>query len=143
MPAADMNFDSIAFRESYYLTNITPQRHKFNRGIWKKIEYNVRELTKKYDSLIIITGCVFTDTTYNYPHKVGNVSVPAYYYKVIADIQELRAFCYIVPNDPKDVNCEDYGEIDEYIYTVDQLENLTNIDFFYKLPKYQQELLEK
>ncbi len=143
VPAADMSFDYTAMNESFLMTNIAPQKPEFNRGIWLRIENNVRELRMKYDSLIIITGCFFTDSTYNYPQKIGNVSVPAFYYKVIADIEESRAFCFIVPNDPKDEKGEDYGEIDEYIYSVDQLENLTNIDFFYKLPKYQQELLEE
>ena len=41
-PAADMAFSAEAMKHSFYYSNISPQDPSFNRGIWKKLEEQVR-----------------------------------------------------------------------------------------------------
>ncbi|NTW34371.1 MAG: DNA/RNA non-specific endonuclease, partial [Bacteroidetes bacterium] len=48
-PAGDMKFDSIAMTESFFLTNMSPQLPDFNRGIWQRIEQQVRNWVQEYD----------------------------------------------------------------------------------------------
>ncbi len=41
-PAADANFDEQALKETFYLSNISPQIPKFNRAVWGKLERKSR-----------------------------------------------------------------------------------------------------
>ena len=41
-PAGSMAFNATAMTESFYMTNMSPQAPGFNRGIWKKLESQVR-----------------------------------------------------------------------------------------------------
>ena len=61
-PAGDMAFSKIAMDESFYYTNMSPQLASFNRGIWKKLETQVRNWAIEYDSLYIVTGPIFSDS---------------------------------------------------------------------------------
>ena len=40
------------------MSNISPQLPAFNRGIWKKLEKQVREWAKKEGGLYVVTGPV-------------------------------------------------------------------------------------
>lgn len=42
-PAADMSWSEKAMEESFYYNNMSPQVPGFNRGIWKKLEEQVRQ----------------------------------------------------------------------------------------------------
>ena len=41
-PAADMAFSSKTMSESFYMSNMSPQKPAFNRGCWKELEEQVR-----------------------------------------------------------------------------------------------------
>ncbi|MBK9735862.1 MAG: DNA/RNA non-specific endonuclease [Saprospiraceae bacterium] len=56
VPAGDMAFDTLAMRESFFMSNMSPQLRAFNNGIWKELEENVRDWTYKDETLYIITG---------------------------------------------------------------------------------------
>jgi len=44
------------------MSNISPEDPGFNRGIWKSLEGQVRDWTKKKNELIVVTGPVFDNT---------------------------------------------------------------------------------
>ena len=151
VPFRDMSFSKIAANESNYYSNIAPQFPGFNRGIWKKLESQFRDWVLEYDSLIIITGVVCREID-DYPKsskkldifkydiefgKIGNVSVPQFFYKVLIDVdrKESIAFLfdaqYFIPNSEYN---QPSKNLQDYIVTFSTLESLTGLDFFYKLP---------
>ncbi len=76
--------------ETFLLSNMSPQRPKFNRGIWKKLEEEVRELDKKKHILetYVISGPIFDfeeATEFIGEHDSNNVllPIPHYYFKSI------------------------------------------------------------
>ncbi len=80
-PAADREFSKEAFEETFLTSNITPQRHEFNAGIWNRLEQKVRYWAKKYNGVYVVTGGVLKD-------KIGaigteNVTVPESFYKIV------------------------------------------------------------
>ena len=81
LPAADMTFDKTAMTETFYYSNISPQKPGFNRGIWKRLESYVRNLTYKYDTVWVVTGPIFNNSM----AFIGKneVAVPNKYYKVL------------------------------------------------------------
>ena len=136
-PAADMSFNAQAMSETFYLSNMSPQVPSFNRGIWKSLEELVRSWAIQEDSIYIITGPIFTKNKGTIgPDKV---TVPGYYYKVIYDptgVKKMIAF--ILPNE-KATN----KQLSNYSVSVDSVEKVTKIDFFYNLPDDLETGLEK
>jgi endonuclease G len=41
-PAADMEFNVNAYNETFLTSNIAPQDHRFNAGIWNRLEQKIR-----------------------------------------------------------------------------------------------------
>jgi len=147
VPAADMTFDSTALSESFLMSNVAPQTPQFNRGINKVLECIVREWRRQHDSLVVITGCVFKDTIHFQEVTIGrDIPVPEFFYKIIIDIEKFSSIAFVIPNSSKNYN--EYYKKEEfnlksYVYSIDELEALTGIDFLYKLPKRVQNLIEK
>jgi endonuclease G, mitochondrial len=55
-PAGDFTYDATAMAESFYMSNMSPQIPSFNRGIWKKLEDQVRFWAKENEKSILSPG---------------------------------------------------------------------------------------
>lgn len=60
-PAADMEWSEEAMGDSFFMTNITPQRPGFNTGVWKRLENRVRKWTHANDEVYVVAGPILTD----------------------------------------------------------------------------------
>jgi len=138
VPAADMNDNYESLKETFLFTNCTPQLDKFNRGGLKELEKKIREWTIEFDNIAIITGWVVGDIKYyiygpNIKVKEENnagssyIPVPNFFYKVFIDTQRKRSIAFILPNE------ELTKPLLEYVVSIDYLESVTGLDFFYKL----------
>ena len=136
IPAADQKWSAQAMDDSFYLSNMSPQTHAFNAGIWNSLENAVRTMAAQNQEICVVTGPVLTDGPYK---TIGSskVSVPNYYYKVILDYygNEKKAIGFIMAQDST-------GNISKYAVTVDDVEKLTGIDFFPLLPDSEEQELE-
>jgi endonuclease G len=136
-PAADMGWSSKAMQESFYFSNMSPQAPSFNRGIWKRLEEQVRSWAIAYDQVYVVTGPVLK----NGLRTIGpnQVSIPDYYYKVILDDtgKDKKAIGFIM------ANTKGGGSLASYAVSVDQVEKETGIDFFHKLPDQIEQKMEK
>lgn len=136
-PAADMGWSKVTIAESFYYSNMSPQKPSFNRGIWKKTEELVRDWAIENNSLYIVTGPVLTAGL----KTIGKnqVSVPKYYYKVILDYSQpsVKGIGFIMPN-------ADSKESPSYFaVSIDSIEQFSGIDFFPLLPDDQERLIEQ
>lgn len=133
-PANDMRYEYTATLEVNMYSNIVPQNPSFNRGIWNILESNVTNLTNKYSNIYIVTGPIFTENM----KKIGTVSVPEFYYKVIVvyDGIQYKGIGFIVPNK----KCEN---ISNYSVPINYVETLTGIDFFFRLDDNTETIIEK
>lgn len=135
-PAADMCWSEQAMNESFLFGNISPQLPAFNRGIWKKLEEQVRTWAVQNNAIYVVTGPILQDSLKTIgPNKV---SVPKYYYKVILDNEgdDKKAIGFVLPN------LSSTESLRTYAMTVDSVEKLTGINFFAALPKKEQKKLE-
>ncbi len=55
--SADRKTSEIINSETFLLSNMSPQKPKFNRGIWKKLEDAVRVLAEKEEFIEVYTIC--------------------------------------------------------------------------------------
>jgi endonuclease G len=125
IPAADRAYSEAAIGETFLMSNISPQAHSFNGGIWRELEELTRSWAKKYKKLYVVTGPVLS-----MPPKgaIGDneVTVPAAYYKVLLDISEpeLKGIAFVMPNEIS------YEPVFKYATSIDEIERLTGFDFF-------------
>lgn len=135
-PAGDMTYNNTAMTESFFYSNMSPQVPKFNRGIWKKLETQVREWGTLYGNCVIITGPVFTDSM----STIGQnqVAVPHFYYKIILNpnLSPPQAIGFLLPNEGSS------NPLTNYVVTIDSIETRTGIDFFPTVPAACQQQLE-
>lgn len=135
-PAGDKRYSKKAHDETFFTSNISPQNHEFNSGIWNKLEQKTRYWAKKYNHLYVVTGGVLESNL----KTIGKekVSVPNYFYKVLLDYTEpeIKAIAFLLPH--KDSNKPLY----EFVVSIDQLEQKTGIDFFPELPDNIEKKLE-
>lgn len=126
-PAADMGWSQQTMEESFYYSNMSPQLPAFNRGIWKRLEEQVRSWAVSLDTIYVVTGPVLKGKmTYIGPEKVA---VPNYYYKAILklDGKDSKAIGFIMENK------SGTGSLDKYTVSIDSLEKFTGLDFFVSL----------
>jgi endonuclease G len=135
-PAADMTWDSTAMCESFLMSNMSPQAPSFNRGVWKKLEDQVRTWAIENQEIWIVTGPVLKDSLPTI--GVNRVSVPEYFYKVIIDIKEpdFKGIGFIMPNKGSK------EPLMAFAVTIDSVEALTGLDFFPGLPDSLEKLIE-
>ncbi|WP_103069853.1 DNA/RNA non-specific endonuclease [Aquimarina sediminis] len=135
-PAADRRYTYDAFEETFLTSNISPQNHEFNSGVWNHLEQKIRYWAKVYDGVYVVTGGVLTDDlpTIGYEH----VSVPKYFYKVVLDKSSSnpKMVAFLVPHQ------DTKKPLEKFVVAVDKLEKLTGIDFFTALDDKIEDRLE-
>jgi endonuclease G len=94
IPAADMEWDVVAQKESFFTTNISPQYPSFNRGEWKRLEERVRKEAIERDSLIVWVGPIFVNPKELKP----GFWIPTHFYKVIFDPIKNEHICFLFPH---------------------------------------------
>ena len=114
--------------ESYYFSNCTPQNPKLNRGIWKRIEAEIRNLATMERPVYVITGPVFYKNLRI--RKIGQdeVAIPHAYFCIISTFSSVDPFCimsFIIENEEP---MEDDMQNFEFC-SVDYIESLTGFDF--------------
>ena len=137
VPAADMKHSRECMSETFFMSNMSPQRPEFNRGIWKELEEQVRRWVREDKELHVVAGPVFAAQDYEVigPNRVA---VPDFYYKVILDYREpgIKAIGFILPNGKAE------AALWEFAVPVDRVEEITGIDFYPALPDDVEEVLE-
>ena len=132
-PAGDMTLSQEAMSETFFMSNMSPQVPSFNRGIWKKLEEQVR-IWGAREVIWVVTGPVFKDVKGEI--GVNKVTVPGYYYKVVYSPSRKEMIGFIMPN------AQSKKSIVDYVVSVDSVEVFTGLDFFPQLPDALEDCLE-
>lgn len=126
-PAADNKNSNQAMLESFYMTNVCPQKHDLNDGDWNELEELCREWARDYGNLYICCGPIFDSDN---PKTIGNrkdikIAVPDRFFKVVLMMGRTpRAIGFIFPNEGT------RRDLRSYAVSVDKVEKVTGIDFF-------------
>lgn len=124
VPAGDMRFSLEAYNDTFFTSNISPQNHDFNAGLWNRLEQKTRYWTKKYGTIYVITGGVLKDGL----KTIGKekVAVPNHFFKIILDYNNSnpKAIAFLMPNK------KSKEPIYKFTTSIDTIEKLTGIDFF-------------
>lgn len=136
-PAADFKWSEEAMSDTFFLSNMAPQDPSFNRGIWADLEAVVRTMAYENGSVYVVTGPVLTDGPYETIGK-NEVSVPKRFYKVVLDYTEpeIKAIGFVLPNEGSDRSLQSYA------VSVDEVEEITGLDFYPRLPDEEEARIE-
>jgi len=136
-PAGDRKFSEKAFNETFFTSNISPQKRDFNAGIWNRLEQKTRYWASKDKQLYVVTGGILKKDLETIGRE--NVSIPQEFYKILLDYSkpEIKAIAFLVPH--KSSNQPLY----KFVVSIDKIEELTSIDFFPNLPDALENSLEK
>jgi endonuclease G len=112
-----------------------PQKHSFNAGLWKQLEAReLRNYALRYGEIWIVAGPVFGERI----HRTSTgLPIPEKLFKIIVCIRggKAHALAFLM-----DQNAE--GRIGRYLCSIDQIEELTGLDFLPKFTPEQQSALE-
>lgn len=124
--------------KTFLMTNISPQKPSLNRGAWKELEIHIVDKWLAENQVLWIqTGGIFKTE-----NRLKNtfIAIPDAFYKIIATYDsddQIRIIAFVLSQSTgKNANFEDY------VVSVDFIEEHTGLDFFADLPKEQQIELE-
>lgn len=129
-PFADCRGKKGAADETFILSNISPQIHQFNRGLWKKLEMRVRKMAYQYKVLHVITMPLYLPLDGSVRYQTlgnNNVGVPTHFSKVIFAEKEkgVDVMAFILPN----AVIPDEAVLDSFKTTLEKVERLSGIIF--------------
>ncbi|MES3675141.1 DNA/RNA non-specific endonuclease [Halomonas elongata] len=129
-----------AQRDTFLMSNMTPQRPDLNRRLWQRLEEVVIDrFVPRFGRLQVITGPVFDDDfLQGMLDRVGLVEVPEAFYKIlVVPGEQPRALAFVMP---QDVNGDE--SLDRFVVSIDEIEARTGLDFFPQLSPSAAEALE-
>ncbi|MCG9583222.1 DNA/RNA non-specific endonuclease [Vibrio tubiashii] len=133
-PSATMDFSQDSMKQSFLMSNMSPQLPGFNRVGWRILEEHVRDLANEYNELYVVTGPIYQG---NESTIGNNVIIPSAFYKVILDPAFNEAIAFIVPH--RDVSS---SELASFVTTIDAVEQQTGLDFFSLIADSTEESME-
>lgn len=151
--SADRLYDRTANEQTFYMSNMSPQLSSFNQGYWVTLESQVQKLgcSKTFsDTLYVVKGGTIKEgqiKSYITRNNGNKVAVPKYYYMALLKVKngvyhsiafwmEHKEYGYSYNNKAP------LSEIMNHAVSVNELEQLTGIDFFPNLPDATEEKVE-
>ncbi len=124
-----------AQNETFVLSNIVPQKHGFNAGVWKNLEQReIRNYALRYGEIWVIAGPVFGNVL---RRTESGLPIPEKLFKIIVCVRggKLYALAFMM-----DQNAA--GRYGKYLCSIDDIEKLAGLDFLAGLTDEQQKIVE-
>jgi endonuclease G len=144
--AINKQLGRLAQMETFLMSNMCPQKGDLNREVWADLERKIiDEYAQDRKHIWIICGPIFPDNpdTITRDQEV-KVAIPTEFYMILINpkvwpytVDKIDFMALKFPQNP-DPNSLD----DQYLTTIDDLEALTNLNFFPRLTADEQEEVE-
>lgn len=136
-PAADFKWSDVAMTETFYYTNVCPQDQVLNNRYWNTLENKVRGWANRFGKIYVVTGPV-VGADVNGTIGTHEVVVPDAFFKVLLayDDNQWRSIAFVMENTP------DQRLLKDCAVTVNEVERLTQLDFFEFLDDSLEETVE-
>ena len=138
-PSADFRWSQLALSESYFYSNMSPQKADFNRGGWAALESFLRTYINSHPTtqLYVVTLPLYGDEPPPVIERgINKVSIPQDYMKVAIDLQAKKGIAFIMPNTKIPYPTSSYA------ISIDEAEERAGYDFFKLLEPSLQEQIE-
>ncbi|KUJ73021.1 DNA/RNA endonuclease [Thiomicrospira sp. WB1] len=124
-----------AQKQTFLMSNITPQKPQFNQKIWQRLEeVSADKFTQHFARFYVVTGPVFDASPQTLRNRNGDtgIAIPSAFYKIfITETTEgtPSALAFLMPQ-----NAPPNAPLSQYVTSIDAIEARTQIDFFHALP---------
>lgn len=138
LPARDRSASVASNTQTFYATNMTPQRSQFNQKIWQRLEARVQSwassINPSTDTLYVVTGCTVKGSTQSTTDCAGKkMTIPTAYYKAI--LRYTRSSGYSGCAIWLDHDTDPHRTVEERdMMSIAALEEKLGIDLFVNLP---------
>lgn len=134
-----------AQRASFLMSNVVPQLHALNSGLWRDLEVRIADrYTRRYGDVWVANGPVFLPGVP--ARRTGTfdaaIRIPDAFWIVVAErtpYGSLRVQALVIPHE----EIWRARDLRPYLVSVDEVERLTGLDLFPDLPAATQARLEK
>ncbi|CAM3068288.1 DNA/RNA non-specific endonuclease [Rariglobus hedericola] len=135
--AVATRYGEAAQRETFLMSNIAPQRHALNAGVWKEMEMKVAtSYPGRFGEVWVLAGPVFGVR----PAKLPNgTAVPEAFFMIVIDESDgrIRAQALIFPQEaPAGADAR------RFVVSIDEVERRTGLDFLTELDAVAEDSLE-
>ncbi|MBO6190547.1 MAG: DNA/RNA non-specific endonuclease [Alloprevotella sp.] len=138
--SADRLYSEEANKQTFYMSNMSPQLKNFNTGIWSSLETKVQTLGRDAsfaDTLYVVKGGTIDEAnvlTYLYRQSGLRIPVPKYYYMALLSVKrgQYKAIAFVLEHKVRDKSSA--SDIIASAVSINDLEAQTGIDFFPNLP---------
>jgi endonuclease G len=148
-PAGNQTIDPELKDQTFFMSNMAPQRPSLNRGIWKLLEDKTRAWVFQYGHAYEWTGPILCepeklrapDSGASCRVTIGRheVAVPLYFYKIILvqDRSSWKAIAFVLPN----TDFKRPYHLETYVTSIDWIEKRTGIEFMPKMREKERRTL--
>lgn len=130
-------YGAAAQKETFLMSNIAPQRHALNAGLWQDLERRIAtNWPARYGEVWVLTGPVFGTQ----PAKLkGGVEVPEAFFKIVIDENEgrLRTLAFLVPQETPAT-----ADPARFLTTIGEIQRRTGLDFLAELEDAAEQAVE-
>lgn len=131
--AISTRYGEAAQRETFLMSNVMPQKHGLNAGLWKQLELRAAtSYPARFGEIWVLCGPVFDQSLTRLPgtNRRGP-ALPEACYMILVDESDnrVRALAFLFPQDPAP-----YSDLSDYLTTIDEIERRTGLDFLAALP---------
>lgn len=145
--SADRLYSREVNEQTFYYTNMSPQRNAFNTGVWLALEGQVQSWGRSCtasDTLYVVKGGTI-DKEEQVKEYIGgdrNKPVPKYYYMALLfkKGESFKAIAFWMEH--TDSKPSKTIKLADYVLSIDELEEKTGIDFFPNLNDNLENALE-
>ena len=120
------------------MSNMCPQNSKLNSGSWGALEKSCRRWAQQEGKVYIVCGPVFEGKRHKEIGKEHTIPVPDGFFKVVLSLKKNKekgiGFYYR--------NKSSKQPMKDAATTIDEIEEMTGIDFFVNIPDRLEEKLE-
>lgn len=148
----DRQYSKEANEQTFLYSNMSPQLNAFNGGFWMRLEARIQSWgyavgSGTFTNVYIAKGGTLNELAANF-QGVDNVSTtaegytikglacPKYYYMAVLAERNgtYQSIAFLVPHDGTLTRNPEAKDLQQYVISVDQLEERTQLDFFCNLP---------
>jgi endonuclease G len=135
-PNADFLWSLEAQRQSSLLSNMTPQIHSFNAGVWGRVEAMTRVWATDREEVYVVDGPLYEGQPINAIGK-DKVAVPTHFFKIVYDPKAKEALAFVFPHGQIKASA-----VAHFQMSVRDVEKRAGLDFFAALTMSDQDQIE-
>lgn len=130
-------YGEAAQRETFLMSNIVPQRHALNAGVWKELEMKIAtSYPGRFGEVWVLAGPVFGARPTRLPN---GTAVPEAFFMIVVDESDgrVRTEAFVFPQEtPAGAGAE------RFLVSIDEIERRTGLDFLPELDDGAERALE-